>query len=63
MISLVRPRRLLPTQWSRLQILIGKLTGQGKGRGVVHLLAVLLEERLIDLGSRGSERGGSDELL
>lgn len=47
---------------SHLQIVVGKLTRQRHGGGLVHLLAVLLQELLVDLGSRGSQSGSSNEL-
>ena len=48
---------------SHLQIVVGKLARQGHGSGLVHLLAVLLQELLVDLGSRGGQSGSSNELL
>ena len=48
---------------SHLQIVVGKLTRQRHGGGVLHLLAVLLQELLVDLGSGGSQSGSSNELL
>lgn len=46
-----------------LQVIILLLTGQWHGSGLVHLLAVLLEQLLVDLGGGGSESGSSDEFL
>lgn len=47
----------------RLQIIIVILAGQGHGRSLVHLLPVLLEKRLVDLGRGGSKSGSGDEFL
>lgn len=47
---------------SHLQIVVGKLTRQRHGGGLVHLLAVLFQELLVDLGSGGSQSGSSNEL-
>jgi hypothetical protein len=37
--------------------------GEGHGCRIVHLLPVLLEEGLVDLGLGGSQSGGSSEFL
>lgn len=46
-----------------LQVIIRELAGQGHGGGLVHLVAVLLEELLVDLGGGRSKGGRGDELL
>jgi hypothetical protein len=48
---------------SHLQIVVGKLTRQRHGGGLIHLLAVLLQELLVDLGSGWSQSRSSNELL
>lgn len=48
---------------SRLQIIVRQLTRKGHVRGVVHLLLVLSQEGLVDLGSWGSQSRGGNELL
>ena len=47
---------------ARLQIVI-VLIGKGNGRGRLHLLLVLLEQGLVDLGSRRGKGRGSNEVL
>ncbi len=48
---------------NRLQVVVRLLIRQGLGSGGVHLLLVLLEESLVDLGGGRSQGGGGDELL
>lgn len=48
---------------SRLQVLLVVLAGERHGGGLGHLLPVLLEESLVDLGLGGRESGSSDKLL
>ncbi len=44
---------------SRSQVIIIILTRQGQGSGLVHLLGVLCQQVLVDLGrGRGKSRGG-----
>jgi len=48
---------------SRSKVIIVILTGEGHGGGLVHLLPVLLEKSLVNLGGRGGERWRGDEFL
>lgn len=45
-----------------LQVIV-VLLRQGLVLGIIHLLLVLGEERLVDLGSGGSKGRGGDEIL
>lgn len=63
MVSLHRAP-LSPDAYTRhLQVIVRKLTGQGHGGGLVHLVAVLLKKLLVDLGGGRSKGGRGDELL
>lgn len=55
--------QLLPVVAGHLQVVIVILTRQGLESGLIHLLAVLLEELLVDLSSGGSQGRSSDEFL
>lgn len=46
-----------------LQVVVRKLTRKRHGRGLVHLVAVLLEQLLVDLGGGRRKGGRGDELL
>lgn len=54
---------MLKYEASRLQVIILILTRQGHGGGILHLLGILSQESLIDLGGGGSKSRGGDELL
>lgn len=48
---------------SRLEVVIVLVVGQRHAGSGVHLLPVLLEQSLVNLGGGGSQSGGSDEFL